>query len=123
MGMVRQIPEFIAALADRQSVLSPDNPDNFVVPPSLTVFRARVMISTARNSSLPSTATVLQLVWRLILRIRKRRKMSLFARWFISVFGLAPVIAACLLVPALFGAEDSFSGGRYGSSTLSGNAK
>ncbi len=43
---------------------------------------------------------VLALVGRLILRIRKRRRMSLFARWFISAFGLAPVVAACLAMPA-----------------------
>ena len=39
-------------------------------------------------------------LWRQILRIRKRRKVSLFARWFLSAFGLAPVLAACLVLPS-----------------------
>jgi hypothetical protein len=26
--------------------------------------------------------------------------MSLFARWFLSAFGLAPVVVACLVMPA-----------------------
>lgn len=43
---------------------------------------------------------MVQQLWRQVLRIRKRRKVSLFARWFLSAFGLAPVLAACLVLPS-----------------------